>query len=135
MRNPPGGLVCGVFFSQHSDQFLSCGSQTGDVQVGLGTYLLQLSKGCSSEMLWTLREKASFPPNKSDLGGSVGRRPSSGQWGRLMLCPGGEGQVEMSKGVLEGGRAAMDALPGQGQRQRGLSPRGSGLKLKEPNFP
>lgn len=44
-------------------------------------------------------------------------------------------KVRRSKGVLEGGRVAMDALPGQGQRQRGLSPRGSGLKLKEPNFP
>lgn len=64
--------------------------------------------------------------------------------GQLLLCPGGGqatgNRAEMNNGVLakdpgEDERAALDALAGQDRRQQGLSPRGSGLELMEPNFP
>lgn len=71
-----------------------------------------------------LREKASFPPAKSHLGGSVGRRLLSGQWGRLLLCPGGEGQAEMSKGVLERGRLW---TPSQGRASVSEAPAPEGV--------
>lgn len=83
-------------------------------------------------------KRLSFPQIESDSGWGAGRRPQLAKGGGLLPCPLGEGQAAGSQAETEvgvvggrgwsagqgsrGGRAALDALPGQDQRQQGLRP-------------
>lgn len=63
--------------------------------------------------------------------------------GRLLLCPGGEGQAAGSQADMEqgadhssaGGRLLRMPFQGKTSVSEASGPRGSGLELKEPNFP
>lgn len=81
------------------------------------------------------------------LDGALGGGLNVAKGGGLLPCPGGEGQRAGSQAETEGGwgwstgqgspggQAALDALPGQDSVSKASGPRGSGLELKEPNFP
>lgn len=71
---------------------------TSNVQGGLGTYLRPLSKGCSSETLWTFPGKGILSPKEKESWRGCWEEARGV---RLLLSAGGEGQAEMSKGVLK----------------------------------